>query len=106
MYDIYCILLSIVGIDLSFFKLRYFVYFQEFDYVFSVDLDGTATLKLPYNINEDPWFAAKRFLDKNDLNPQFLDQVANFIITNTKGMQLGQANDSNYADPFTGTKKL
>jgi len=30
-----------------------------------------------------------------------LDQVANFIITNTKGMQLGTAT-SEYADPFTG----
>ncbi|CAG7833242.1 unnamed protein product [Allacma fusca] len=75
---------------------------KEYDYVFSVDLDGTATLKLPYNISEDPWFAAKRFIDKNDLNPQFLDQVANFIIQNTKGMVLGSGSDSNYADPFTG----
>lgn len=70
--------------------------------MFSVDIeDGKPPLKLPFNVTEDPWFAAQRFLDKNSLSQLFLDQVANFIIDNTKGVTLGQES-SGYVDPFTG----
>lgn len=65
-------------------------------------MDGQGTLKLPYNITEDPWFAAQKFIHKNELSQLFLDQVANFIVNNTKGMQIGTTGGSNYADPFTG----
>lgn len=58
-------------------------------------------MKLPYNLMDDPWLTAHNFLQKNDLSPMFLDQVANFIIENTKGHTLGQA-PSTSADPFTG----
>lgn len=76
--------------------------FQEYDYVFSVDIeDGKPPLKLPFNVTEDPWFAAQRFLEQNNLSQLFLDQVAKFIIDNTKGVILGQET-SGYADPFTG----
>ncbi|KAL4236565.1 hypothetical protein ACF0H5_004950 [Mactra antiquata] len=75
---------------------------KEYDYVFSVDIEeGKPPLKLPYNISEDPWFAAQNFLSKNNLSQLFLDQVANFIIDNTKGVTLNQTT-SGYADPFTG----
>ena len=70
--------------------------------MFTVELDDKqAPLKLPYDISEDPWFAAQKFIDKHNLEQLFLDQVANFIIKNTKGMELGVAS-SDYADPFTG----
>ncbi|ODN00533.1 Phospholipase A-2-activating protein [Orchesella cincta] len=75
---------------------------KEYDYVFTVDLDGQGTLKLPYNISEDPWFAAQKFIHKNELSQLFLDQVAKFIVDNTKGMQLGTSTSTGYADPFTG----
>lgn len=79
--------------------------FQEYDYVFTVDIEeGKPPLKLPYNTNEDPWFAAQNFLTKNNLNQVFLDQVANFIVDNTKGVTLNQG--SGYADPFTGKSFL
>lgn len=58
-------------------------------------------MKLPYNVTDDPWLAAHNFLQKNDLNPMFLDQVANFIIENTKGHTLGPA-PASAVDPFTG----
>lgn len=58
-------------------------------------------MKLPYNLSDDPWLAAHNFLQKNDLNPMFLDQVANFIIENTKGHTLG-ASPASAVDPFTG----
>jgi phospholipase A-2-activating protein len=52
-------------------------------------------------VTDDPWLTAHNFLQKNELSPMFLDQVANFIIENTKGHTLGAAAPS-AADPFTG----
>lgn len=75
---------------------------KEYDYVFSIDVNESGpSFKLPYNITDDPWLTAHNFLQKNDLNPMFLDQVANFIIENTKGQTLGSPN-SGFSDPFTG----
>uniref|UniRef100_A0A5F9CLQ3 Phospholipase A-2-activating protein n=1 Tax=Oryctolagus cuniculus TaxID=9986 RepID=A0A5F9CLQ3_RABIT len=75
---------------------------KEFDYVFSIDVnEGGPSYKLPYNTSDDPWLTAYNFLQKNDLNPMFLDQVAKFIIDNTKGQMLGLGNTS-FSDPFTG----
>lgn len=66
---------------------------EEFDYVFSIDVnEGGPSYKLPYNISDDPWLTAYNFLQKNDLNPMFLDQVAKFIIDNTQGQMLGLGN--------------
>lgn len=75
---------------------------KEYDYVFSVDIEeGKPPLKLPYNTTEDPWFAAQRFLDQNQLSQMFLDQVAEFIMKNAKGIQIEQTS-AQYSDPFTG----
>ncbi|KAH0628363.1 hypothetical protein JD844_009419 [Phrynosoma platyrhinos] len=75
---------------------------KEYDYVFSIDVNESGpSYKLPYNISDDPWLTAYNFLQKNDLNPMFLDQVAKFIIDNTKGQTLGHTN-TEYSDPFTG----
>lgn len=53
---------------------------------------------------EDPWLTAHNFLQKNDLSPMFLDQVANFIIENTKGHVVGPSPPGG-ADPFTGESR-
>ncbi|XP_038048576.1 phospholipase A-2-activating protein-like [Patiria miniata] len=75
----------------------------EYDYVFNVDLEeGKPALKLPYNISEDPWLTAQRFIHSNDLSQQFLEEIANFIIKNTKGVTLGGAAPPSGGDPFTG----
>ncbi|KAM9827561.1 phospholipase A-2-activating protein [Neosynchiropus ocellatus] len=75
---------------------------KEYDYVFTIDVnEGGPSMKLPYNVSEDPWLTAHNFLQKNDLSPMFLDQVANFIIENTKGHVVGPAPPTG-ADPFTG----
>uniref|UniRef100_A0A3P8VN20 Phospholipase A2-activating protein n=1 Tax=Cynoglossus semilaevis TaxID=244447 RepID=A0A3P8VN20_CYNSE len=75
---------------------------KEYDYVFTIDVnEGGPSMKLPYNVSDDPWLTAHNFLQKNDLSPMFLDQVANFIIENTKGHVLGQATPAGM-DPFTG----
>ncbi|XP_053150761.1 phospholipase A-2-activating protein isoform X2 [Hemicordylus capensis] len=75
---------------------------KEYDYVFTINVNESGpSHKLPYNINDDPWLTAYNFLQKNDLNPMFLDQVAKFIIENTKGQTLGPTN-TEFSDPFTG----
>ncbi|CAL1590133.1 unnamed protein product [Knipowitschia caucasica] len=75
---------------------------KEYDYVFTIDInEGGPSMKLPYNVSEDPWLTAHNFLQKNDLSPMFLDQVANFIIENTKGHVVGPAQPGG-GDPFTG----
>lgn len=82
------------------------VFLQEYDYVFTIDVnEGGPSMKLPYNVSEDPWLTAHNFLQKNDLSPMFLDQVANFIIENTKGHVVGPAQSAS-GDPFTGEAKI
>ncbi|KAI0302198.1 WD40-repeat-containing domain protein [Russula brevipes] len=77
---------------------------KEYDYVFDVDIqDGVPPLKLPYNVNENPFTAAQRFLERNDLPLSYLDQVVQFIEKNTGGINLGGNDD--YVDPFTGASR-
>ncbi|XP_041076695.1 phospholipase A-2-activating protein-like isoform X1 [Polyodon spathula] len=76
---------------------------KEYDFVFTIDVnEGGPSMKLPYNVADDPWLTAHDFLEKNDLNPMFLDQVANFIIENTKGDTVGHR-ATGHSDPFTGS---
>ncbi|XP_055539383.1 phospholipase A-2-activating protein [Wyeomyia smithii] len=77
---------------------------REYDYVFSVNLsDDAPNLKLPYNRGEDPWFVAQRFIHKHNLPQAYLEQVANFIITNSKNAPVESTASSNsFYDPFTG----
>ena len=65
---------------------------KEYDYVFDVDIeDGKPPLKLPYNVNQNHYEAARKFIDDNELPITYLDQVANFIVQNTQGATLGQS---------------
>jgi len=78
---------------------------KEYDYVFNVDIeDGKPPLKLPYNCDEDPWFAAQKFIHDNNLSQLYLDQVANFIVNNSKqSVPLAPRDTSDeFCDPFTG----
>lgn len=79
---------------------------REYDFVFDVDIqEGAPTLKLPYNLDEDPWFAAQRFIDDNELSQDFLDQICTFIMDNTKDARKesgGGPGAAAYHDPFTG----
>ena len=80
-------------------------------------------LKLPYNVTgrpswvggqdkhhgfspaseftENPYQAAQEFIWKHEIPQGYLDQIANFIIQNAKGVTLGTGT-SGHADPFTG----
>lgn len=64
---------------------------KDYDYVFDVDIeDGKPPLKLPFNLSQNPYEAATKFIQDNELPISYLDQVANFITTNTQGATLGQ----------------
>lgn len=77
---------------------------KEYDFVFNVDIeDGKPAIKLPFNKSEDPWLAAQKFIHKSDLPQVYLEQVANFIITNANLTTLpAMGGGSDFADPFTG----
>ena len=52
----------------------------EYDYLLDIELDDSkASLKLPYNVSEDPYHAAQKFIHDNELSQLFLDQIVQFI---------------------------
>ena len=69
---------------------------KEYNYVFDIDADNGLILKLPYNLNDNPWQAAQDFIHKNELPPGYLDTIANFITKNCT------ASSESNADRFTG----
>jgi phospholipase A-2-activating protein len=75
---------------------------KEYDFVFDVDIqEGQPPLKLPYNLNENPFEAARKFLENNELPISYLDTVGNFIVQNSQGVSIGQQEPQQYApDPW------
>ena len=64
---------------------------KDYDYVMDVDIgDDKPPLKLPYNLSQNPYEAATKFLQDNELPMSYLDQTAKFITDNTEGATLGQ----------------
>ena len=73
---------------------------KDYDYVFDVDIeDGKPPLKLPYNLSQNPYEAATKFIEDNELPISYLDQVANFITTNTQGATIGQVSNGPQITP-------
>ena len=52
--------------------------------------DDKPNLKLPYNVTQNPYDAATKFLQDNELPMSYLEETANFIIKNTQGATIGQ----------------
>lgn len=50
---------------------------------------------------ENPYNAAQKFLQSNDLPLTYIDEVVKFIEKNTAGVKIGTGGDE-YVDPFTG----
>lgn len=74
---------------------------KEYDYVFDVDIqDGVPPLKLPYNVTDNPFTAAQKFLQVNELPLTYIDEVVKFIEKNTAGVNIRTG--SEYVDPYTG----
>ncbi|KAL7268112.1 WD repeat protein Lub1 [Rhizina undulata] len=73
---------------------------KEYDFVFDVDIqEGAPALKLPYNLSQNPFEAARKFLENNELPISYLDTVGNFIVKNTEGVSIGQQ-EPERPDPF------
>ncbi|KAF2485090.1 WD40-repeat-containing domain protein [Neohortaea acidophila] len=73
---------------------------KEYDFVFDIDIEeGKPPLKLPYNLTENPWDAARKFLETNKLEMSYYEQVANWITENTRGARLGQSTGGANGDP-------
>jgi phospholipase A-2-activating protein len=73
---------------------------KEYDYVFDVDIeDGKPPLKLPYNLSQNPYEAATKFIHDNELPITYLDTVASFITENTKGATLGPSQNQGPPPP-------
>ncbi|KAI1127240.1 ubiquitin homeostasis protein lub1 [Nemania abortiva] len=75
---------------------------QSYDYVFDVAIEeGQPSLKLPYNLSENPYARAQKFINDNELSQNYLDQVAQFIVSNTQGATIGQTSEaSSGPDPY------
>ena len=54
-------------------------------------------LNLP---EENPYSAAQKFLARNDLSPEYLDQVVSFIEKNSGGVKVESSQE--FVDPYTG----
>jgi phospholipase A-2-activating protein len=75
----------------------------EYDYVFDVDItDGQPPLKLPYNVSENPYQVAQKFVEQHELPAAYVDDVAKFIIKNSSSVDLSSKPAS---DPY-GTRYL
>ncbi|KAJ3542307.1 hypothetical protein NM688_g5983 [Phlebia brevispora] len=78
---------------------------KEYDYVFDVDVEeGAPPLKLPYNVTDNPYSAAQRFLQNHELPLTYLDEVVKFIEKNTAGVNISSG-PTQYVDPFTGASR-
>jgi phospholipase A-2-activating protein len=61
-----------------------------YDFVFEVDLpQGQGKAKLPYNVDDNPYWAAQQFIDKHELSQDYLQQIAEWVVANAKGVELG-----------------
>lgn len=75
---------------------------KEYDYVFDIEIDEPKmTLKLPFNVADDPYMAAQKFIHDHDLSQNYLDEIATHIQRNTGGQSLGIGAFGN-TDPLTG----
>ncbi|KTW27732.1 hypothetical protein T552_02172 [Pneumocystis carinii B80] len=73
---------------------------QEYDYVFDVDIaEGSPPLKLPYNVNQNPYEVAYQFIQNYQLSIEYLDRIAKFIQENTKKIEIGEQNS--FIDPYS-----
>ncbi|KAF3939605.1 hypothetical protein ABW19_dt0202309 [Dactylella cylindrospora] len=73
---------------------------KEYDYVFDVDFEeGQPPKKLPFNASQNPWDAARIFLERNELPMTYLETTANFIVQNTKGTRIGASSGPQQTGP-------
>ncbi|VDK58409.1 unnamed protein product [Anisakis simplex] len=76
---------------------------QVWDYVFDVATEDGRTLQLPYNVGEDTNWAARRFVEKNNLPNQFVDKVSTLLHLQVPELSASASSKPGFVDPFTGT---
>lgn len=75
---------------------------KTYDFVFEVEVgEGGRKEKLGFNRGENPYLAAQRFIDDNELSQEFLDQIAQFIEQQVPKDAL-VSQHSGLSDPLTG----
>jgi hypothetical protein len=79
---------------------------EEFDFVFDVDIDQGAPLKLGYNHGDDVWHVAQQFIWKHQLDQGALQTIAEFIQTNAGVGSAPSPAASGNVDPLTRTREL
>lgn len=65
----------------------------SYDYVFDVELESGSSLKLPYNIGDDPYTCSYKFIEDNNLSSELQEQVIDFIVKNTNTSIIGPAKE-------------
>jgi len=83
---------------------------QNYDYVFPIEVDTTAgtvqTLQIGYNIGDNPFVVAQKFIDEHELNQYYLSQIADYIqkrIKDDNVVQLGGNNNNGTSQPMTSS---
>ncbi|EHN01568.1 Doa1p [Saccharomyces cerevisiae x Saccharomyces kudriavzevii VIN7] len=84
---------------------------KSYDYVFDVDIEeGKPPLKLPINVNDNPYTVTDNFLARYELPLSYREQVVQFILKNTSGISLDQQasteNTPSIAPSFSTTKAM
>jgi phospholipase A-2-activating protein len=79
---------------------------KEYDQVFDVDLgEGEGGMrKLGVNIGQNEYEAAQEFINREELNQDFLEQIADFIRKNVAPVQLGTQQQDYSVDPFSSNR--
>lgn len=72
---------------------------KEYDYVFDVDIeDGKPPLKLPFNVTDNVYTTAEKFLADNELPNSYTQEVVNFIQKNTQGHSITETSAAPTSD--------
>eukprot|EP00178_Gracilaria_changii_P001467 TRINITY_DN11_c1_g1_i1.p1 TRINITY_DN11_c1_g1~~TRINITY_DN11_c1_g1_i1.p1 ORF type:complete len:813 (+),score=122.04 TRINITY_DN11_c1_g1_i1:4688-7126(+) len=78
---------------------------KKYDFVFEVEIgEGGKKEKLGYNKGENPYLAAQRFIDENEISQEFLDQIAHFIEQQVPPSAL-ESSGPQASDPLTGSSR-
>jgi phospholipase A-2-activating protein len=78
---------------------------KTYDFVFDVEVgQGGEHAKLGYNRGENPYVAAQRFIDDNELNQDFLEEIARFVEQQVPSDALVETAGT-ASDPLTGESR-
>lgn len=78
---------------------------KEYDFVFDVSVEDNLTLKLPFNIKDNPYRAAEQFIANHELSSNYIPQVAEFIMKNTPVYHLSTIEEDGNEDDNGNDKR-